>query len=110
MKEPSEEIPFGMPENKHAHYRLMYDLLALAFEGDLTRSATFMLGKDLSGASFPDSGFNGGWHGSSHHGDKPDNVAKLRQNESVPRPESGVFRREAEQDARRRWHTARPHH
>ena len=75
IKEPSEEIPFGMPENKTAHYRLMYDLLALAFQGDLTRSATFMLGKDLSGASFADSGFNGGWHGTSHHGDKPDNVA-----------------------------------
>src|SRR5579864_8226189 len=75
VQEPSEEIPFGLPENKQLHYRLMYDLLALAFEGDLTRSATFMLGKDLSGASFPESGFNGGWHGSSHHGDKPDNVA-----------------------------------
>jgi len=75
VKEPSEEIPFGLPENKNVHYRLMYDLLALAFEGDLTRSATYMLGKDLSGASFPESGFNGGWHGSSHHGDKPDNVA-----------------------------------
>src|SRR5271170_75668 len=75
VKEPSEEIPFGLPANKHVHYRLMYDLLALAFEGDLTRSATFMLGKDLSGASFPESGFTGGWHGSSHHGDKPENVA-----------------------------------
>jgi hypothetical protein len=75
IKEPSAEIPFGLPENKTVHYRLMYDLLALAFEGDLTRSATYMLGKDLSGASFPDSGFNGGWHGSSHHGDKPENVA-----------------------------------
>src|SRR6478736_3704040 len=75
VKEPSNEIPFGIPENKHVHYRLMYDLLALAFEGDLTRSATYMLGKDLSGASFPESGFNGAWHGSSHHGDKPDNIA-----------------------------------
>jgi hypothetical protein len=75
IQEPSEEIPFGLPENKTVHYRLMYDLLALAFEGDLMRSATYMLGKDLSGASFPDSGFNGPWHGSSHHGDKPDNVA-----------------------------------
>jgi hypothetical protein len=75
IKEPSEEIPFGLPEHKLVHYRLMYDLLALAFEGDLTRSATYMLGKDLSGASFPESGFNGGWHGSSHHGDKPENVA-----------------------------------
>jgi len=75
VKEPSNEIPFGIPENKHIHYRLMYDLLALAFEGDLTRSATYMLGKDLSGSSFPESGFNGAWHGSSHHGDKPENVA-----------------------------------
>ena len=65
----------GCRRTNTVHYRLMYDLLALAFEGDLTRSATYMLGKDLSGASFPDSGFNGAWHGSSHHGDKPDNVA-----------------------------------
>ena len=53
----------------------MYDLMALAFEGDITRSITFMLGRDLSGASFPESGFTGGWHGTSHHGDKPENVA-----------------------------------
>jgi hypothetical protein len=53
----------------------MYDLMALAFEGDITRSATFMLGRDLTGLSFPESGFNGGWHGSSHHGDKPESVA-----------------------------------
>ena len=75
VSEPSGEIPFGLPESKHVHFRLMYDLIALAFEGDITRSATFMLGRDLSGASFPESGFNGGWHGSSHHGDKPDNIS-----------------------------------
>jgi hypothetical protein len=75
VKEPKDEVPFGMPDNKHIHYRLMYDLMALAFEGDITRSATFMLGRDLTGLSFPESGFNGGWHGSSHHGDKPENVA-----------------------------------
>ena len=75
IKEPSAEIPFGVPESNNEHFKLMYDLLALAFEGDITRSATFMLGRDLSGTSFPESGFNGGWHGSSHHGDKPENVA-----------------------------------
>jgi hypothetical protein len=75
VKEPSEDVPFGLPESKHVHYRLMYDLMALAFQGDITRSATFMLGRDLTGTSFPESGFNGGWHGSSHHGDKPENVA-----------------------------------
>ena len=64
-----------MPQSKHEHFRLMYDLMALAFEGDITRSITLMLGRDLSGTSFPESGFNGGWHGSSHHGDKPENIA-----------------------------------
>jgi hypothetical protein len=75
VKEPSADVPFGLPENKHLHFRLMYDLMALAFEGDITRSITFMLGRDLSGASFPESGFTGGWHGTSHHGDKPENIA-----------------------------------
>ena len=75
VKEPSADVPFGLPESKHVHFRLMYDLMALAFEGDITRSITFMLGRDLSGASFPESGFNGGWHGTSHHGDKPENIA-----------------------------------
>src|ERR1043166_1901839 len=75
MTEPNVDVPFALPERKHVHLRLMYDLMALAFQGDITRSATFMLGRDLTGTSFPESGFNGGWHGSSHHGDKPENVA-----------------------------------
>ena len=75
VKEPDSDIPFGLPQSRHEHFRLMYDLMALAFEGDITRSITFMLGRDLSGASFQESGFNGGWHGTSHHGDKPENVA-----------------------------------
>jgi hypothetical protein len=63
------------PETKHAHYRLMYDLMALAFEGDVTRSATFMLGRDLSDATFPESGIATGWHEASHHGDDPASLA-----------------------------------
>jgi hypothetical protein len=75
VKEPSADVPFGLPESRHLHFRLMYDLMALALEGDITRSITFMLGRDLSGASFPESGYTGGWHGTSHHGDKPENIA-----------------------------------
>lgn len=75
VAEPTEEVPFGLPQSKHEHFRIMYDLLALAFEGDITRSATFMLGRDLSSATHPESGYTGGWHGTSHHGDKPSNIA-----------------------------------
>jgi hypothetical protein len=75
VKEPDGDVPFGLPQSRHEHFRLMYDLMALALEGDITRSITFMLGRDLSGASFPESGHTGGWHGTSHHGDKPENIA-----------------------------------
>jgi len=75
IKEPSVDVMFGSPESRHLHFLLMYDLMALALEGDITRSITFMLGRDLSGASFPESGYTGAWHGTSHHGDKPENVA-----------------------------------
>jgi hypothetical protein len=75
VAEPTAEIPFGLPESKHDHFHVMYDLMALAFEGDITRSITLMLGRDLTGQTYPESGFNGGWHGSSHHGDKPENIA-----------------------------------
>jgi len=73
--EPSQEIPFGKPQDVDVHFKLMFDLIALAFEADLTRSATMMLGRDLSGFNYPLSGTTGGWHATSHHGDKPDNIA-----------------------------------
>ena len=73
--EVSAEVPFGIPESKDVHFKVMYDLIALAFQADITRSATLMLGRDLSGTSFPDSGHDGGWHGASHHGDIPANKA-----------------------------------
>ena len=89
----------------------MYDLLALAFEGDsVARSATYMLGKDLSGMSFPESFDNGAWHGSSHHGDKPDNVANYAKMNRYHVQNLGLLCRQARRirDQRRR-HGARSH-
>lgn len=75
VAEPKEEVPFGIPQSKDVHFKIMFDLMALAFEGDITRSATFMMGRDLSFFSYPESGSNGAWHSTSHHGDKPANIA-----------------------------------
>ena len=75
VSEPSDEIPFGIPRSKDVHFKLMFDLIALAFEGDITRSATMMMGRDISLTVFPESGVTTAWHGTSHHGDKPENVA-----------------------------------
>jgi hypothetical protein len=75
VAEPEQDVPFGIPQSKDVHFKLMFDLIALAFEGDVTRSATMMLGVDITSATFPESGTNGAWHGTSHHGDKPENIA-----------------------------------
>jgi len=71
----SFEVPFGIPTNNDAHFKIMYDLIAVAFQADITRVATFMLGRDLSSTNFPPCGWNGPWHGTSHHGDIPANKA-----------------------------------
>jgi hypothetical protein len=76
VAEPVSEIPFGIPQSKDVHFKLMFDLIALAFEGDITRSATMMMGVDISATTFPESGTNGAWHGTSHHGDKPSSIAE----------------------------------
>ena len=107
VKEPNVDVPFGLPESKHVHFRLMYDLMALAFQGDITRSATFMLGRDLTGTSFPESGFNGGWHGSSHHGDKPENVANYAKMNRYHVQNLAYFCDKLQNIARRRRHAAR---
>ncbi len=73
--EVTTDVPFGVPESKDVHFKIMYDLLVLAFQADITRSATLMLGRDLSGTTFPEAGYIGGWHGISHHGDIPANKA-----------------------------------
>jgi len=78
----SFEVPFGIPTNNDSHFKIMYDLIAVSFQADITRVATLMLGRDLSSTNFPISGWNGPWHGTSHHGDIPankDNYSKINR-------------------------------
>jgi len=74
---PVVEQPIGIPDTFEAHARLMFDLLALAYQTDLTRVSTFMFGKEVSGRSFPEIGVPGGHHGYSHHQNDPNNLAML---------------------------------
>jgi hypothetical protein len=64
--------PVGVPESFDDHAKLMFDLAALAFQADLTRVFTFMLGKEQSGRPFPEIGVTGAHHSMSHHGDNPE--------------------------------------
>ncbi|NDH95031.1 MAG: DUF1552 domain-containing protein, partial [Planctomycetia bacterium] len=59
------------------HIRLMGDMLALAFQTDSTRVATFLLAHDGSNRSFPEIGVGDGHHALSHHRDDQEKIEKI---------------------------------
>ena len=71
--------PLGIPADFQEHVRLMGDLLALAFQGDLTRVATFVFANDGSNRSYPRVGVPEGHHDLSHHGDDETKQAQIRK-------------------------------
>jgi len=52
----------------------MFDLQALAFASDITRVFAFKLGRDASNRTYPESGFKGAFHSSSHHGEREERI------------------------------------
>ena len=67
--------PLGIPEAFETHTAVMTDLLALAFQTDLTRVFTFMMSREGSQRTFSQIGVPEPWHVTSHHGDKAEKVA-----------------------------------
>ena len=68
--------PLGVPESFEEHTGLMYDLLAMAFQADLSRVFTFMSSRELSQRTFPEIDVPDPWHVVSHHGDQAEKVAR----------------------------------
>jgi hypothetical protein len=66
--------PVGVPDSFGEHVKLMFDLQVLAFASDITRVFAFKLGRDASNRSYPESGFQGTFHDTSHHGGKEEKV------------------------------------
>jgi hypothetical protein len=73
---PALERPTGIPERFDQHVGLMYELQRLAFQADVTRVFTLMLGRELNFRSYPEIGITEGHHCLSHHGDNPEQMAK----------------------------------
>jgi hypothetical protein len=69
--------PNGIPEDVETHIKLMFDLLALAWQTEITRISTFMLAKELSNAVYPKSGIRDSFHILSHHSNNEDNKARF---------------------------------
>jgi hypothetical protein len=70
--------PAGVPADITEHMRLMYDLMALAFQTDVTRIATFMVAREGSDQKYRMVGVNEGHHTISHHQNRPANLARLK--------------------------------
>ena len=74
---PLVEHPAGIPGNYDEHAKLMCDLMVLAYQCDLTRVATFMMGREFSGMTYPFIGVPDAHHPISHHQNEPEKVAKV---------------------------------
>ena len=69
--------PAGIPKSYQDHMRLMFDLMAISFQTDSTRLATFPLAHEGSNRSFPELDISEGHHSLSHHKRKPDTLDKI---------------------------------
>ena len=71
------ENPTGIPADWEEHVNLMFDLMVLAFQCDLTRVITLMTGREQSGMTYPQIGVPDAHHPISHHQQEPEKVAKV---------------------------------
>src|SRR6186713_1056576 len=67
--------PVGVPETFEDHAALMFDLLAVAYQADLTRVFTFMMAREASQRTYPALNIPETHHDVSHHGNQPDKMA-----------------------------------
>jgi hypothetical protein len=73
------DAPTGTPGDLTEHFRLMFDLMALAFQADITRVITFSMDREASMRTYTNLGIAEGFHPLSHHGNNPDKMARLVQ-------------------------------
>jgi hypothetical protein len=73
---PELTQPTGIPDRFDQYVNVMFDMVALAFQTDITRVVTFMLGRELNFRTYPEIGITEGHHGLSHHGDDPAKLAR----------------------------------
>jgi hypothetical protein len=88
---PIPERPAGIPDNFSDHVKMMFDLQWLAFQGDLTRVTTFMMGREISSRTFPEIGIVEAHHGLSHHRDDPAQIAKVAKINTLQSQLFGYF-------------------
>jgi hypothetical protein len=70
-------VPVGVPDNFEDHINIMFELMALAYQADLTRVTTFMMAKEVSMRTYNNLGISEAFHPLSHHQNNPAKMDKL---------------------------------
>lgn len=76
---PVLEGPAGTPSVFSEYYKLMTDLMVLAWQTDMTRVTTFQVGHEMSLRAYPELGFGDSHHSVTHHHGEQDKIAKVIQ-------------------------------
>ncbi len=84
------EAPPGIPFVYEDHVDLMFDLLAIAFEADITRVFTFMMAREISNRTYPQVNVSEGHHAVSHHQNRPE---KIEMNARIQHYHIGLFKK-----------------
>jgi len=69
--------PVGEQENFGEQVKLMFDLIALAYQADLTRVVAFVMAAEGSQRAYTHLGISDGFHPMSHHSNNLENLNKL---------------------------------
>jgi len=68
--------PSGVPFDYEEHIKLMYDLITLAYQANVTRVITFMVSREVSNRTYPQVGVTDGHHAISHHQNRAEKMEK----------------------------------
>jgi hypothetical protein len=71
------DAPVGIPAAFEEHLKLMFEMIALAYQANLTRVATFMMAREVSMRTYNNLGVSDAFHPLSHHQNNPAKVEKL---------------------------------
>jgi Protein of unknown function (DUF1552) len=73
------DAPVGTPNDITEYFKMMFDMMALAFQADITRVITFSMDREASMRTYTNLGIAEGFHPLSHHGNQPQKMDKLVQ-------------------------------
>ncbi len=73
------DAPVGTPNDITEYFKLMFDLMALAFQADITRVITLSMDREASMRTYTNLSIAEGFHPLSHHGNNPEKMDKLVQ-------------------------------